>query len=126
MDLDLNEKHIDNSSVCRIDWIDDGWCDNHCRTSESCFYDANDCSCDPDSDSTAMDGTYVTVEGFYTLWQIIPAYYPELEEQLAEYNNCTEAFCLTDTNNDSHVDVHEFIVIADEFFLVLLVFQYRK
>ena len=69
-----------NSLLCQINWINDGWCDNNCRMSESCFYDANDCNCDQDTqcgviysffavfrDTTITDGTYVTKEGFCAL-----------------------------------------------------------
>ena len=41
---------ISNSSnnthlLCEVEWVNDKWCDNNCRTNKDCFYDGDDCQC---------------------------------------------------------------------------------
>ena len=46
----------------------------------------------------------------------MPTYFAEVEEYLIEHDirNCTMGFTILDANNDSLIDVHEFIVVASE------------
>ena len=58
-----NDDH-DELELCLVSWVDDKWCDNNCRASDSCFNDGNDCNCDDSSDSDSHCQTLLSLFGF--------------------------------------------------------------
>ena len=123
---DLEDVHL-----CLIDWIDDGWCDNNCKRKQSCFYDANDCDCsnvenycqqafgmfDAFDDATTDEGDYyVSFAGFCNVWSLLAIYVSELfYEQFIEPYNCTTAFGMIDMDNNTYIDLYEFIYILNTY-----------
>ena len=124
---------INQTYLCPISWINDDWCDENCRTSDECFHDANDCTCDEtmcaelfsffdhysDYDLTTQDGelaAYISHDGFCAVWELIFNYYSDsLQNWLdgLKYNdridptNCTTFFILVDDDNNNFVDFTE-------------------
>ena len=122
------------ANACEIDWIDDGWCDDDCRKIESCFYDANDCSnvdnyCrkafdifDIVDDATTNQGDYyLSFTGFCDTWNTLAEFCSVNQEFIQEYidpYNCTTAFDMIDKDNNTYIDLYEFIYIVNAFQLV--------
>ena len=96
---------------CKISWINDGWCDDNCRSSESCFYDGNDCSCVSsdnycneiysllkllvvEDDNQADNGQlYLTQTQFCSGWEFAYNLYGDrLEEHFSQYSNSSLSY----------------------------------
>ena len=119
-----------NAGLCEIVWIGDGWCDDNCRYSESCFYDANDCNCDSSdnycrewfssfsqtfADTISDDGDYyMSLNGFCDIWIMIPTFVKdEFVEEYIEPYNCSTAFSMIDIDNSGYIDFYEFIYVLN-------------
>ena len=59
--------NTDNSKLCRIQWVDDGWCDYNCFLSDSCYNDGNDCECNQLNDKT-FDSNCETLMGWFAIF----------------------------------------------------------
>ena len=122
-----NKTYCDLKSSCEISWINDGWCDENCRSSDECFNDGNDCICEQNTycqqfysmfsslaDDTITDGTYVSLDGFCSLYTWLPALFPAIEQYIEGYN-CSTLFNILDRDNDTFIDFYEFGHAANEF-----------
>ena len=44
-----------NTNQCPIFWVNDGWCDEYCYQSDSCYNDGQDCSCSNSASSSDLN-----------------------------------------------------------------------
>ena len=130
---DINND-INNTNLCEIIWINDGWCDDNCRHSQSCFYDANDCDCSnidnycqqgfeffqPFVDTITDQGdNYVSLAGFCVIWNSLSDFIdPNFAEEYIEPYNCTTSFDMIDKDDNQYIDLYEFIYILNTFELI--------
>ena len=122
-----------NDSLCRTDWVGDGWCDQNCRSSEHCLYDSTDCECEENSCSeiysffsvvssaSVGDPTTVNNEEMCAFWDYLDAleengqystledYSAALAQYRAENRTCDWVFNTLDINNSTEIDINEFI-----------------
>ena len=131
-----NDYNISDLYLCKYDWVDDGWCDNNCRHSESCSYDGDDCDCSDGSLCYEYYTKYFTLIGSYNpggspyaeldevcaYWQFLSVatqgVSAVVDEWLINNVSCSEAFKQLDTNNDSLIDPHELIYVFYEILFI--------
>ena len=112
------------SQLCETSWINDGWCDENCRHSDSCFNDGNDCECQSTSDSYCLllyaiyseladyndeSNEYILgYESFCAYWDLIKLY-ENWRDLNIENGSCSYGFEYFDRDLDDDVDMHEII-----------------
>ena len=116
-----SESHnLNESQLCDISWINDGWCDTNCQFSETCLNDGNDCQCDNGSPCwifylmfdyvDEFGANILFFDEFCDIWDVLTV---DDNNDWQHFNikngSCGHAFEYFDENSDDGVDLNEII-----------------
>ena len=149
IDINININNISGINVtnlCPVYWVADQWCDENCYTSDSCFNDGNDCTCQSSVGaptncekltqwfgivttfgSCDNNNNQISIYGVISIWDLFDAegvtvsYFENYDpfdesaflavyEHYLMYPNYTIAFEKVDIDNNSCIDINEFLV----------------